>query len=98
MRDAGTQVSNLDVAVSVIDTGTQADETRLIAVAVIRCFWSRGWIEASIPSPNPKAYLWESQAVLVLDSTDTANEVNLLLNKASLWKSQAVFVLDSTFV
>lgn len=44
-----------------MDTGTQADETRLIAVAVIRCFRRRGWIGTSIPSPEATAYLPEYQ-------------------------------------
>jgi len=54
MRDAGTQVSLLDVTVSVIDTGTQAVETGLSVEAVIECFRSRGWIVTS--SPCPEAY------------------------------------------
>jgi len=64
MRDAGTQVSLLDVTVSVIDTGTQSLETRLLAVAVIRCFRSRGWNATSIPCPEATAYLLEYQEFL----------------------------------
>lgn len=39
---AGARVSPMDVHVSVIDTGTQANETGLLAEVVIESVWSRG--------------------------------------------------------
>ena len=39
---AGTRVSLVDVLVSVVDTGTRANETGLVAEVVIEFGWSRG--------------------------------------------------------
>jgi hypothetical protein len=38
----GTPVSRLDMRDSVVDTGTQVDETGLVAEVVIELVWSRG--------------------------------------------------------
>jgi len=49
---AGTRVSLVDVLVSVVDTGTQGDETGPIAEVVIELVRSRGLGVRSKPCPT----------------------------------------------